>query len=297
MLEFQKVCLSDKALLNSFLSDQPALIAEHFFTTLYAWQKSHAYEWAVYEKWLLLKTTWQEHVSFFPPIGCKKDYQRPVAAALTWLKANRLPAAFSEVTAADLYYLQKALPVNFTVRRDRANANYIYRVEDLIGLKGRAYHQKRNHIANFRRNWPQARFLPLSASLLPDCLAALDRWEKYHPKGQFPSLRQEINASRLILEGFGDLDYVGACVMIDKQVEAFTIGEKSSAHTAVIHIEKANTEIPGLYAFINQRFLAEYFTDCVFVNRAEDVGEPNLRKAKLSYHPCCLLMKYILEEK
>ena len=45
-------------------------------------------------------------------------------------------------------------------------------------------------------------------------------------------------------------------VYIDGQMEAFTIGSYNPVeHMAVIHIEKANPEINGLYQFINQQFL------------------------------------------
>ena len=61
---------------------------------------------------------------------------------------------------------------------------------------------------------------------------------------------------------------------------------------AVIHIEKANPEINGLYQFINQQFLIEEFPEAEWVNREDDMGEPGLRKAKESYQPTCLLEKY-----
>ena len=48
---------------------------------------------------------------------------------------------------------------------------------------------------------------------------------------------------------------------------------------AVIHIEKANADIRGLYTFINQQFLVHEFADAVLVNREDDVGMEALRKA------------------
>ena len=53
---------------------------------------------------------------------------------------------------------------------------------------------------------------------------------------------------------------------------------------AVIHIEKADPEINGLYQFINQQFLVHEFPDVALVNREDDVGMPGLRKAKMSYY-------------
>ncbi|EPZ55659.1 hypothetical protein H477_3018 [[Clostridium] sordellii ATCC 9714] len=65
---------------------------------------------------------------------------------------------------------------------------------------------------------------------------------------------------------------------------------------AVIHIEKANPEIRGLYPYINQQFLVNEFPDVELVNREEDLGLEGLRKAKLSYHPCKFVEKYTVTE-
>jgi hypothetical protein len=75
-------------------------------------------------------------------------------------------------------------------------------------------------------------------------------------------------------------------------VEAFTCGELLNAATAVIHLEKANPEIGGLYAAINQQFCQQAWAGVDFINREQDLGEPGLRKAKLSYHPQRLVEKF-----
>jgi hypothetical protein len=61
---------------------------------------------------------------------------------------------------------------------------------------------------------------------------------------------------------------------------------------ATVHIEKADPEIPGLYAVINQQFCENCWSDVPFVNREQDLGEPGLRKAKLSYYPDHLEEKF-----
>ena len=77
-----------------------------------------------------------------------------------------------------------------------------------------------------------------------------------------------------------------AGVYIDGQLEAFTIGSLNvRENMAVIHIEKANPEIRGLYQFINQQFLINEFPEAELVNREDDVGMEGLRKAKMSYCP------------
>ena len=93
---------------------------------------------------------------------------------------------------------------------------------------------------------------------------------------------------------WADLDIYGACILLQGQVQAFAIAEILNEDTVAVLIEKANSQIKGLYSAINQMFLAEYWQDFTYVNRAEDLGLANLRRTKMSYLPARLEMKYIL---
>ncbi len=66
---------------------------------------------------------------------------------------------------------------------------------------------------------------------------------------------------------------------------------------AVIHIEKANPQIRGLYPFINQQFLVHEYEDALLVNREDDLGLETLRRAKLSYCPVGLAKKFRVRER
>ena len=80
-------------------------------------------------------------------------------------------------------------------------------------------------------------------------------------------------------------------IRADGEVVAFAVGEQINEDTLVVHIEKAFSEVPGAYAIINQQFLVHEADELKYVNREDDVGEPGLRKAKLSYHPEFLVEK------
>jgi hypothetical protein len=64
----------------------------------------------------------------------------------------------------------------------------------------------------------------------------------------------------------------------------------------VIHIEKANPELTGLYPVIQQQFLEHEWNQIPLVNREQDLGLKGLRKAKLSYQPAFMVNKYIISE-
>jgi hypothetical protein len=95
-----------------------------------------------------------------------------------------------------------------------------------------------------------------------------------------------------LLHNFEKLDYKGAVIRIKGRVQAFSLGELLNPSTAVIHVEKANPEITGLYAAMNQLFAARAMSGVEFINREQDLGRESLRKAKKSYNPHHMVEKF-----
>ena len=73
---------------------------------------------------------------------------------------------------------------------------------------------------------------------------------------------------------------------------AYTIGERLDKQTLVIHFEKGNPAYKGVYQAINQIFLENTGKKHQIVNREQDLDDPGLRKAKLSYHPVNYIKKF-----
>ena len=85
---------------------------------------------------------------------------------------------------------------------------------------------------------------------------------------------------------------IGGAVVVDGRIEAFAIGERLNPATAVVHFEKANPEMRGMYQLINQWFVRNELSDYMYVNREQDLGIEGLRKAKESYHPHHMVRKF-----
>ena len=111
---------------------------------------------------------------------------------------------------------------------------------------------------------------------------------------EIPDLLSEDYAVHMALTHFEELDYRGGAIKIDGRIEAFSLGEALNENTAVIHIEKANPEIPGLYTAINQMFCSNAWAETEFMNREQDLGVEGIRKAKESYLPHHMINKYTI---
>ena len=105
-------------------------------------------------------------------------------------------------------------------------------------------------------------------------------------------MQAELFAVEQALAQFDALNLSGGIIRIDGKIKSFTVGEALCEDTAVIHIEKADPTIPGLYQMINREYLSNAWPQMSFVNREEDMGLAGLRAAKQSYRPVRMVEKY-----
>lgn len=173
-----------------------------------------------------------------------------------------------------------------------------YEGESLRTLAGRKNQKKRNHLNSFIKEYgDRVEYRKLNEKDFKDCKNVMSKW--LEDKGEDSEFDSEVRAIKRIFDNYDKLkDKIKiAGIYIDSKLEAFSIGEMLNKDMAVIHIEKANSDIRGLYPYINKEFLVNEFSDVKFVNREEDLGIEGLRKAKLSYHPIKFAEKYTVIER
>ena len=64
--------------------------------------------------------------------------------------------------------------------------------------------------------------------------------------------------------------------------------------TAIVHFEKAYSELQGAYPLINREFarwIREHCPQVRWLNREDDMGLEGLRRSKESYHPDRMVVK------
>jgi hypothetical protein len=183
----------------------------------------------------------------------------------------------------------------YIAEEERDHFDYVYGVRELIELKGRKFHDKKNNVNKFRNNYSYE-YLPLNPGLINKCIRFEDYWCETRECEKHPGLKREKCAILAMLKNFGQLDLKGGVIVIDNKVAALTLGEQFLEDTFVIHVEKANSYIHGLYQAINQEFLMHEAAECRYVNREQDLGIEGLRAAKMSYKPVRFIRKYRVKE-
>ncbi len=290
-LAFRPLSLQDKEAIDQRLQAAPPQISELTFTNLFMWRCYYQFFITEVEGFLtLLAQPIGSRPYFFPPLG-RGDLQGWLEACLDYFRYLGVPPRFERFPESLVRGL--SLPPGLRVLPDRDNADYVYRVQDLIRLSGNRYHTQKNHINRFskRHVWT---YEPLTPETVQACLGLQEEWCRVKQCLESHSLLHEDRAIVEAFTHFAALPFQGGVIRVAGKVEAFTLGEMLNPETVVIHIEKANPEIPGLYPLLQQQFLAHHWPHVPFVNREQDLGIDGLRKSKLSYHPVFLVEKFRL---
>jgi hypothetical protein len=294
--DFRPLELEDRELIRELLWRYQPDTSELTFTNLFIWRSLYRWQWSKAGEWLLiLQEKEGQEPSFLPPVGPSPRLE-VTRTALDWLHAQR-GVQRPRIERADSRFVSEVSTApELAVIPERDHFDYLYQTSDLISLKGSKYHGKRSHISRFLQDHGAGfRFVPIGPENLELCAEFQERWCEWRRCDEDMNLGDEWTAIRQGLADYQALKVEGAAILIGEKVEAFTFGELLNAQTAVVHIEKANPEIPGLYAMINRQFCRKYWSGVPFINREQDLGEEGLRKAKLSYHPVRLVEKYRID--
>jgi hypothetical protein len=228
-----------------------------------------------------------------PPLGEQDAADWDMMASYMDARLGAEPL-FSRVPEPDAEFISSARP-GWEVEPDRDNDDYVYDADKLRTLSGRSMHQKKNHYNHFVQNC-RAEFLPITRNLFPDLKLVEDKWltlkAEREGEGAATHLAMEREAIHTILEKFETLGQKGLAITIDGRIEAFTVGEMLSTDTLLVHVEKGNPDIRGIYVALCSHFARQVFPEARFVNREQDLGLPGLRRSKESLKPHHFVRKF-----
>lgn len=293
MLTFKTIELKDRDIINSYLKKQNYRASDLCFTNLFTWGKKFNTQFAVSNNLLFIRFRDNNNRnSYLKPVG-SGDIKEGIEMIIDDHKQFDSVFQIRGVTKEMISEIEEAMPGRFEYNLNRSVSDYIYTTEKLIHLKGKKLQSKRNHINRFKReNEWQYKSLTGNSALVEECKSMLDKWMKINGEEKDPSLVYDDYATTQMLYNFEYLNLMGGLICVNSEIVAFSIGEKLTLDTVVVHVEKAFTTTHGAYNIINQQFVENEASEFTYVNREEDMGIDNLRQAKLSYQPDIILEKY-----
>ena len=274
--ESAELTLALRPLLHPLFQQLPDGISEFTFANLYLFRQDHNYSLTrLADETLVFLGRDQTTPFFMLPFGL------PEPALLdTLFRQHGMMKCASKKQAG---ILEKR---GYQVVEDRDNFDYLYRRQDLAELGGRDYHKKRNLIKAFVNSHDYAA-RPLREEYRDDALLIVEEWQV--EAGQVG----DGDAAREALEHMEELQLCGGIYYVGSRPVAFVLGEELAGSASyAIHFEKAVSGYKGLYQFINKSFASVLPDNYETINREQDLGNPGLRKAKLSYKPSGFVEKF-----
>ena len=298
-LEFKKITVEDSPVMMPYYNMRKNNTCDSVFLESFIWKEFYNVRYAIWEDKALL---WL------------MEYNGKCFSAMPLCKEEDLPGAFGAIqqyfneelgyplviNLADEYAVKYLnLPEEkYFVKEQEDSRDYLYLGESLRKLSGKKLHKKKNRLNVFLRQYEgRFEYRTLGCDDKDDMWKFLDRWRIQKGEDQEEHLDYEVRGIHDILRNCCELNIHMGGIYVDGRLEAFSVGSYNKIEDmAVIHIEKANPEIPGLYQAINQMFLLNEFPNVQWVNREDDMGLEGLRKAKMSYNPADFARKYLVEQ-
>ncbi len=284
MLDFRPVTLDDAPLLRRLLGGE-GRICDSTAGTVLMWRRYFDTRIAFAGETAVLRASYRGRDVFTRPFG--PDPAGAVGAIIDFARENSLPAEFGFLDEESAKHLAERFGA--AVTQDADGADFLYPAENFIAYAGKHLREKRNHLYQFRREYPDAVFEPISDANIHEVMSFFDSYCAENESDEALAATEN-DICREVLENRGSYGFLSLALRIDGVIRAFTAGEVAG-DTLFVHIEKADRNTRGAYQAIASEFVKSV-PGISFVNREDDSGDPGLRKSKMSYRPCALLGKY-----
>jgi hypothetical protein len=290
LLSFKAPEISDKQWVDELLFNSKIQSCDFCFGNIFIWAKIYNTQIARLGNALICRYFIDNEYSYSFVPGAE-SIELIVNEMLEDAQKHNQSLKIYGLTKSEKQLLEEKMKDAFQFTEMRDFFDYVYNTEDLINLSGRKYHQKRNHISYFKNNhsW---QYETITDDNIEECRAFNRQWERHNGNKSPDELLNENLAIQTALDNFDALSFVGGLLRVDGKIEAYTLGEPLNDEMFCTHIEKANADMRGAYAMINQQFAEHELSSYKFVNREEDTGSEGLRQAKMTYHPAFLVENY-----
>ncbi|MHA1474931.1 MAG: DUF2156 domain-containing protein [Promethearchaeota archaeon] len=287
--DFKPITMEDRIIFNTYFDKYQPEISEFTFTNLYMWRNHYQFRWTVHENQLILISTKESNkISAFPPLG--DDLMSSLDFLSNISKKSDLKLELIRFPESNLEKLKKT-DINHEIIEERGNWDYVYDRNDLVALPGKPYANFRKKLNRFKRQF-QWSYEQLNETLIDSILNMQDEWCGIRACYDDESLNEENLGIHEIFTNWKDLKFEGGVIKVDGNIVAYTLAEMLNKDTIVVHVEKANPEFNGAYQAVAQQYYDKLDESIKFINREQDLGDPNLRKAKEHYHPIRYIKKY-----
>lgn len=266
------------------------------FVNLYLLRHKYGIQIALQENMLLRYYTAGFRAGCFGfPLGTGA-LRAAVTAMHRFAETKGHPLRLTLLTEAMCSRLAEAFPDCFDFSAAEGYDEYLYKREDIAALRGSRYHKKRNHIAQFWRQNPDAAIQPLIPENADLAVAIAEQWLMARENPALPSLQAEYSCIREAAAHMRELHMEGLLLYAGGAPIGMTMVSQIAGGVYDVHFEKVVPNQPHAWPVVANE-MAKCLSHAAYLNREEDLGEHGMRAAKTSYHPDIIQKKYIAQWK
>ncbi len=290
-LPFRPICLCDKPCFDRAMRELDETICDCSFAVQYIWRGKYQPEICYHEDAVLTRFGCDgEHFYGFPAGG---DLKKAIEALQAYCAAQGEPLKLGLLSGQMKERIEAEMPGRFQFEERRDSADYLYQAQKMIDLPGQKLHAKRNFINRFRATYEgRWSFEPFDPEKLDELYEYEAQWCRDNRTSE-GDLMAENQAIVSLLENGRALNVKGGTLRLDGKVIGFSLGTFITPEVFCVHIEKADWMIPGAYQVLTNEVARAFCDGIKLINREDDMGIEGLRKAKLSYQPDEIAMKYV----
>ena len=299
-------------LLNSYFDGFDYNSSSYTYIANYMWRNTHNITWEVIGDYLCIGAMSENEEGgpmYCMSVPLTKDgvynpakLKETIEACRAMFAEKGQPMCMGLVPETVAPILKEAYGDDVELEESRDDADYIYLKEDLVNLSGRKFHQKKNHLNFFLRN-TEFTYEEATPEMIPeimDYILGKNEYKLEETPDEWKEILEMENEAIEEMLSFVGKGLLSGIIRIDGKIMAVTFGEfakTNSKETVIVHVEKADDRVRGLYQAINNEFVKRLPEETIYVNREEDMGMETLRQTKLSYRPVFLVEKGIVTMK
>jgi len=297
-MEFELISLKHQKEAQKCLCATPYWLSEASFTSLYLWAEVYHTEVAFQDGLLFVRTGHPGDQAYLFPVG-HGDLKHGLDLIRADAQALGIEPKLIAVTDHMRERLESIVANQFDYTPMRDHFDYIYDPQELVTLPGKKFHQKRNHVNRFMKEYDgRFSYESITEENLGEVIMFQQKWLEQNSVGEkAEGVLREGEVLKRLFDHYFTLNPIGGLLRIDGQVVAYSVGSRLCRYTALVQVEKGDINYHGVYQMMNQQFVLHNFTDALYINREDDAGSEGLRRAKLSYQPKFLLRKYVAQWK
>ena len=298
MLEFKNIEIEDKEIIEKYTYDTNYFMCSYCFGDIFMWRRKYKTRYCIKNDFLYMAITEpiEKKMIYLCPIG-----RGEIKKALCEIKKDSIEKGNEFIIKAVPERIKEKIEETmwgrFEFTENRDSEDYIYLAENMINLKGKKLHSKRNFVNRFRKMYEgRWKYEEMNEDNIKELFEFQLKWCEMNQREEDSDFLEETCAISQALRSAKKLGLKGGMIKLDGNIIAISLGSMAANDMFVVHIEKAVSDIAGAYQMINQQFAEHNCGDVMYIDREEDLGIEGLRKAKLSYYPIKMGVNYTMRE-